>query len=626
MLPRRSLLLAAALVSAALSLPAVASAKDYCIGAPAGCTGMPAPKSVLASGLTAVASDGADDRFFLAPGVYAAPSFDYQSSERLQLIGAGAGKTILRGSIATPVLTLGGNQDSLVSDLTIEPTVDAASGLRLLGTRAQGVAVDAKGSAGLDAGVEMFGDSTFAGGSVDLHTLPKPAAMVFTGNGTVTDSRLTAPAGYAFVSGGEGTVRRSTLDATVGAWSARGHMTISDSLIDLRGNVGPQATAGVAASTSYDASVKSATADADRVTIVSSSATTLGVLAEADGAGETVAVHLRDSVIDGAGVPLARSGTNGATADITTDRSDYPAALDPNYQIGAGNIVEQHHLTASPRFAGDGDFRLAADSPLVDAATPGTPPAGTTDRDGKPRSSDGNGDCLHVSDIGAYELQGTKAKAVATAGAASVAAGRPVGFSSAGSCIPGPEAPTIRWSFDDGAVAAGATVTHAFTTPGRHTATVTVTDGHGHAAQATASVDVTAPAAAAPAAPAASAPRISRLRVAPTRVQIGSRLPKLVRTAVRRPLATIHFRLSKRATVTLRFAKVGRHGTTRTLKTKVRIKARKGRNRIRFAARLTRTVALAPGIYRLTAVATTRAGARSKRARTRFTASKPPRR
>jgi hypothetical protein len=161
-------------------------------------------------------------------------------------------------------------------------------------------------------------------------------------------------------------------------------------------------------------------------------------------------------------------------------------------------------------------------------------------------------------------------------------------------------------------------VTHAFATAGRHTATVTISDSHGHAAQATASVAVGAP----PPSP----PQITRLRVAPTRVAIGSKLPKLVRTAAKRPLATISFRVSKRATVTLRFAKFGGLGTARTVKPTLRARARKGTNRIRFAARLTRKVALKPGSYRLTAIATDGAGRRSKPVRTRFTVVKSTRR
>ncbi len=548
------------------------------------------------------------------PGIFAADQFTYQSAERLQIIGAGSGKTILRGDVADSVLTLGGNQDSSVRELTLEPTGAASSGLTLQGTHAGGVAVDAKGVASLVTGVQLFGDSTFDDGSVDLGALAQPAVTVYN-DGAVTDSTLTAPAGAGVLSGGaDATVRRSTLDAKIGAAAIQGHLTVSDTLVDLRGHAGADPAYGVYLPVTADGTT--ATAEADRITIVGSAGTTYGLAALADGANTSATVHMRDSVISGIDVPVGRQAQNGGIARVTSDRSAYPPALAVP-DNGPGAIVETNRIKASPKFA-DG-FHLAADSPLIDAGTPNDPPAGATDRDGRPRASDGDGDCTRVSDIGAFEYQGTAAKAVASAAITTVATGQPVGFSAAGSCIPGPEAPTVRWSFDDGAGATGSTVTHAFQTSGRHTATVTVTDAHGHSAQATASVDVTAGSA-------SVAPRITRLRVAPTHVQIGTRLPKLVRAGVKRPLGTIRFRVSKPATVTLRFAKLTNRGKARPVKTQVRVTARKGSNRLRFAARLTRRAALAPGKYRLTAVATDATGARSKRATTRFTAVKPTRR
>jgi PKD domain len=276
--------------------------------------------------------------------------------------------------------------------------------------------------------------------------------------------------------------------------------------------------------------------------------------------------------------------------------------------FGPGTLVEQRRLKVAPGFAdaAGGDFHLAPGSPLVDAGTPGTPPA--TDRDGRERGSDGDGDCTHVSDIGAFELQGSRVRAVATAGAASAAAGRPVAFSAAGSCIPGPGAPALRWSFDDGSAATGAAVGHAFATPGRHTATLTVSDGRGRSATATAAVTVTA----VPARP----PVISGLRIRPRRIVLGNVLPRLVRRAAKRPVATIRFTLSEAATVRMRFTRLPGHGRARTL----RIKGRAGVNRVRFAGRVSRRVRLAPGRYRLTMVATDAAGARSAPARVRFAA------
>jgi hypothetical protein len=344
-------------------------------------------------------------------------------------------------------------------------------------------------------------------------------------------------------------------------------------------------------------------------------------MAEANGTGKSATVNLRDSVISGLN-PLVRQGTNGGVANLSTDRSNYPDNTRV-FDSGPGSVVEERRLNVSPRFvdAAGGDFHLAADSPLIDAGTPGVVPAEARDHDGKPRASDGDGDCAHVPDIGAFELQGSKATAVASAGAVSAQAGQLVSFSSAGSCIPGPGEPQAAWSFDDGASASGAAVGHAFAAPGQHTATLTVTDGAGHQASATATVDVTAapaPADNTPAGGGRAAPVLSRLKVSPARVAIGKLLPRLIAKPAPRPAATISFRLSKAAKVELRFARIGTGGRVRRLKPTVRLAARRGVNRVRFAGRLSRRVRLAPGAYRLTAGAIDASGARSTPQERRF--------
>jgi hypothetical protein len=56
------------------------------------------------------------------------------------------------------------------------------------------------------------------------------------------------------------------------------------------------------------------------------------------------------------------------------------------------------------------------------------------------------------------------------------------------------ELPSVTWAFDDGsAPVSGLVVTHAFATPGPHTATVTATDPSGLTATGQASVTITAP-------------------------------------------------------------------------------------------------------------------------------------
>ena len=624
MLPGRATLLATAVTCAVLAVPAVASAKDFCVGAPAGCTGTPVAANDLKSALTAAQTNGTDDRFILAPGVFSADAFGHQSLERVQIIGAGRDKSVVRSTaLGATAFTLGGNPASTISDLTVEPSGGASTGLDLKGTRAERTSVEVPAGDPIDAAVMLSSGAEFAHGVVAFDQYGWGVAS--TDTGTITDSTVKAPNGIGiFAFGSDMTVRRSTLITQQGAVVAKGHMAVSDTLIDMRGNsygLGVKAAAVPAGGATVAANL-------DRLTIVGSTATGTdmsGTAAYADGAGMSATVHLRDSVMSGIAVPLLRVGANSGVANLSTDRSSYLSNIAPALNSGPGDLAEQRHLTVSPGFvnAAGGDFHLAADSPLVDAGTPGDLAAGSADRDGRPRASDGDGDCAHVPDIGAFELQGNKVRAIATAGAATASVGQAVGFYADGSCIPGPGAPTIGWSFDDGATATGAAVTHAFATPGRHTATVTVSDGDGHQALAGAGVDVTAPPAppaTTPVSAAAATLVISKLRVMPRRIEIGTLLPKLVRKAAKRPVGAIRFTLSKAATVRLRFAKLGKDGATRTIKTTVRIKAKPGVNRIRFSGQLSRKVRLKPAAYRLTMVATDATGARSKPATARFTA------
>lgn len=609
----RLTLVAVAAACAALAVPPLASAEDFCVGEPGGCSGTPVAPSGLAAALTAAQSNHSDDRFFLAPGLYDNGPLSYNSPEKLELIGAGIEGTLLRSSSPGPAFTLGGNPASTISNLKVVASGNGTRGLALDGTRAEGAAVEVVAGNSIDVALTLSGGASFSRGSVKL--TQNAIGVGIADTGTLSDSSISAPNGSAiFAAGSDMTVRRSTLTAKFGAVVGGGHLAMSDTLIDVRDVFGG---AGVRANTSF-AGAGPTLADLERLTIVGSSDIG-GVLAEANGAGKSASVRLRDSVISGIGKPLTRLGTNGGVANISTDRSNYP----DNTRIfdgGPGSLVEERRLNVDPRFVdpGGGDFHLAADSPLIDAGTPGALPAdATSDRDGQPRASDGDGDCTHVPDIGAFELQGSKVTALATAGAASAQAGQPVSFSSAGSCIPGPGEPQAAWSFDDGAGATGAAVEHAFATPGQHTATLTIGDGAGHQASASATVEVTAAPARGPAAPV-----LSKLRVSPGRVAIGKLLPKLVAKPAKRPAATISFTLSKAAKVELRFAKIGTSGKLRRLKPKLRVAAKRGVNRVRFAGRLSRKVRLAPGAYRLTAVATDAAGARSAPTSKRFTAIK----
>jgi hypothetical protein len=397
----------AGIAAAVLILPGTASAKDVCVGNPAGCSGTAVPASALESTLKAAETDGADDRIFLGAGTFDVKPLSYGSLEKLELIGAGAGQTRLRSSGQAPVLTLGGNAGSTVSRLTIEPAGQATSGLNLIGTRAEDVDVSVSAMPNLTAGVQLIGGASFARGSVKGTAGSTSALLVRSGAPTISDSTVVAT-GLGIVSGGsDTTVRGVHVQAQLGALAQLGHLTITDSLIDTRGSTNQ---VGVVAIAEGIAKGAAPIVDAARLTVIGSipdGTSGGGAGAAADGADQRATLRLRDSVITGYGAPVIRQAQNGGVADVTTDRSAYGNSSFP--ETGDGKLTENDRLSVSPRFvdAGKGDFHLAADSPLIDAGTPGSVGDDAVDLDGRPRVSDGNADCARVNDIGAFELQGS---------------------------------------------------------------------------------------------------------------------------------------------------------------------------------------------------------------------------
>src|SRR3954454_3562054 len=228
----RNLIVAAITVATLAIAAASASAQDYCVGSPAGCTGTTVPGPLLGFALQQAQTNGTDDRFFLAPGVFATSSLDYESVERVQIIGAGPGQTTLTGNGDAPVLQLGGNQDSSISDMKIKPTDLATSGLTLVGTSAHHVSIDATNAPVAQAAAILQADSVFDHGSAAIAAPVQYAVVALSGDPSVTNSTLTAPDAIAFVTAGTAAVvRRSTLDAHWGAIAIAGHMAVTDTFI-----------------------------------------------------------------------------------------------------------------------------------------------------------------------------------------------------------------------------------------------------------------------------------------------------------------------------------------------------------------------------------------------------------
>lgn len=143
---------------------------------------------------------------------------------------------------------------------------------------------------------------------------------------------------------------------------------------------------------------------ADGVTVIGQGTPDVaGIVAQSHSANN-VDVKISNSVIRGALNALGAVANGTGTAKISADYSDYDAGW--NVAIGAASIGESHVTNAGDaRFVdpANGDYRLRAESPLVDKGDPDVPQG--LDLDGKARIADGNGDGFARRDLGAFELQ-----------------------------------------------------------------------------------------------------------------------------------------------------------------------------------------------------------------------------
>jgi hypothetical protein len=213
----------------------------------------------------------------------------------------------------------------------------------------------------------------------------------------------------------------------------------------------------------------------------------------------TETVDVRNTIVRDVVKSFQRFGTsfmaNTGTANLSIHYTDYDPGAAEQSGAGAGpNLMDPTNPNVDPQFVDKptGDLRLVGGSPLIDAGDPAAlaldEPA--TDSGGNARVVDGNGDGTARRDIGAFEYQ-RRAPVVTNAAATPPTAqvGTPFTFAAAAT-DPDGDPVTYAWSFDDGTSAPGASVQHAFTTPGLHVAKITVTDAAGAAVMTTVAVGV----------------------------------------------------------------------------------------------------------------------------------------
>jgi hypothetical protein len=631
-------LLAAAGLAAAFAAPAGAAVYCVDLALTAGCDHVESPGGTagLAAAFAGANGDAAADTIDVGPRTYTGPFAATAGGGALTVIGAGSA-----GAAVTTLTLAADSQTALafavagssVSHVHLElPDQTGDTALDLNGA-ASDVLIDDPSGSTQAIGADMNHPDSFSG-TVELGNGASSTGINRTANGSgaesVSDSTIFATEGISATSGNWSIDHSKVVALNYGVQAATGNngtgvpavIAIDDSLVRVTttdistcGAIVPCFALGVSGSS---------TITGDRLTVVGADQQIAGGWTLGAISGETATLNLNSTVVSGFTPALKCQQSNGGTATLTADYSDFATPVAT--AGGCSAPPAAHNTAASPDFV-NGGLELEWDSPLIDA---GDPHAaffpGPTDLAGNPRVVDGNGDGSAILDIGAFEYQRRAPSVTAqTVAQGPVGVGIPFAVEQASDPDPG-DTVTFTWSFDDGGTATGAQVTHVFTTPGTHTGTVTATDPTGLSAASTATVVILARPTRTTAPP---TPRITHLRQAHTRWREGSKLARVARRSGKPPIGTtFSFALNSPAALELIFTqsasgrRVGRKCAgpsqanrrgrackrTITSGTVTFPSTGAGTVKITFQGRLSRRKKLRPGRYKLTIAATNATG------------------
>jgi hypothetical protein len=387
-----------------LALPAVASAKDYCVFPNVGCGGVNAAN--LETALDQADNDPDADRIFLGAMTYVAPTtsgFDYsQSGAPVEIVGKGAGQTVLTSpSGASSVLRLFGGEGSSVHDLRIRIPDNVAHLFAGLSTDDAARRIDViEESQQLNQrqGVRLENGGVLEDANVTLGGTPQTTAVwIDAGGGTVRNSTMAAYLGVASAHGG--TIERSRFVASGVAVVAGGNVTtVNSSVVRLGGLSG----VGIYASPQPGSP---ATINADGLTIVGPGHASIhaAVANTYSAPAETADISVTNSIIRGSSLVATASGAGQAR--IAISYSDLEPGGNEINGLNASITEANMSNVGDAGFADPllGDYHLLPSSPLIDAGDPSTAQGG--DLDGNPLVVDGNGDGTARRDMGAFEFQ-----------------------------------------------------------------------------------------------------------------------------------------------------------------------------------------------------------------------------
>ncbi|MFL5822363.1 MAG: PKD domain-containing protein, partial [Solirubrobacteraceae bacterium] len=368
-------------------------------------------------------------------------------------------------------------QGSKVMNLGIKVyTGPGNTGLQLAGT-ARNVAITAQPGVTYAIGVELDG-ATFGHGSVALPiNVSEPTGYGgVIGDGTVSDSTIRAAIGVT----DDGTnaktprVNRDRIVANQGVLIGVNSPVIDDAVIHTVG--GPSTEMGVSTAPN---TVFGNFAIRHTTIVGSHTAGSTGVHADANGMllPASTSVLIDSTILHGyvnSINAVATSGPFPASTTVTVRHTFYDPVASHS-TTDATIDPDDHSGNIAPFFinAAAGNFQLRAGSPAIDdgSATLGSGES-TTDLAGKPRRIIGHKGDAHISDVGAFEFRPHVPHVHATASKLQARVGQPVTFHATGTDASPRDHLSFHWSFGK----VGATVKHAFSTPGKHTVSVKATD------------------------------------------------------------------------------------------------------------------------------------------------------
>ena len=491
MLRYRAHILASLLATAALAVPATASATTFCVNArncPAG--GVQAGAD-LQGALDAADAGSGDDTVLVGDkgSPYVGP-FTYEGATNrgvtnpVTITADAGGRPVLTAGVGLTVLTL---DQATVEGVDVEmPSAAEGTGVLTTDATLRDVTVSSPQNGPGATGIQDLGATVLDHVRV---TVSGDVGLQVGAPGKVSIRRVSVSAQNLDISNADGAVvvdQAGALSATQSQLTGTTTGLFAAASTDL-----DRVVVATSAPSSTGISANDANLRLTHVTVAhegpeSGTDTALSLHAAAANPSLTVA----DSTLAGYTHGIERTVSAAHTLAITAENNVWNPAGDQLGGASAGPVRELGDVHVEPALVklAAGDLRPRGSSPQIDLDT-NTDATTYTDLVGTP-TVDGNGDGTAQPDAGALEYRRQAptidAIAIPTAGTA----GTPVAFDTSVSDADGDQV-QVRWDFGDGANAAGPASSHTYAAPGSFQGTLTATDEAGLTARRTFTVNVT---------------------------------------------------------------------------------------------------------------------------------------